>query len=895
MDTTVSQCPATLIDLIDGLDSWGDRPAIRMAGETKTSEWTFADVCASTRRIGAGLQRAGVRPGDHVVLLAPNRPEWIIAALGVIRAGAILVPVDNQFDDELLAHVINDCKPALVITLARGEQRLRRLLPDTTPAYLLDAPEKSTKSWIFLSKADSLGPVKADPAQTAVMFYTSGTTGPPKGVPLSHRNLTFQLQRLLELRIATSDDGCLLPLPLHHVYPFVVGMLGSLAFGMCLVLPEVLQGPQILWALRHGGVTIVLGVPRLYDIMLSGVRNQIRARGKFAAALFDIVLRLCVFLRRHLKTRLGRWLFRPVRRRLGPDVRMVVSGGAALDPKTAWTMEGLGWSVAMGYGLTETSPLISFGLPGEDQFDSAGRPVEGVDLRIGPGGEIQVQGPGVFAGYHNLPGRSAEAFTVDGWFRTDDLGHIDADGFLHLSGRGSTLIVTASGENVQPDDVEDAYAQSPAIREIGVLASDTGLAAVVVPAPRPARKGQEGDVEADVRKAVNEIARTLPSYWRLSDLVISHEALQRTRLGKIRRPQLRTRYDSLKAGVAAERPRPGPMPLEQMTDEDKDLLSIQDASLVWGWLARRYPDRRLTPDTSPALDLGIDSLEWMAVSLEIQRLTGGEITEQATARIDTVRDLLVEVVRAAQASRERGVEGTEPSITRLSPWQRRWLVPLGPTARLCARALHATVRVLAFALFRLSVTGRRNLPSEGNFVIAPNHTSVLDPFALAAALDFGVLRNTFWAAWTGMAFANPLFRGVSRLAQALPIEAGRAAFSSLALAEIVLNEGRNLVWFPEGGRSRTGELQPFKSGIGLLLTKCDVPVVPVAISGTFDAMPIGRVFPRPRKVKVRFGRPLTISELGPRGQGEQTEERIAAALHDSVAELVARGSSGSDL
>ena len=497
LETNISRWPSTLIDLIDGLDTWGDRPAIRVGGETKVGEWSFADVYAMARRFGTGIIQAGLRPGDHVVLLAPSQPEWVIAALGVIHAGAVLVPVDHQLSDDLLGHVLNDCKPALVVTVAQTQRRLERLMPEAVAVYLLDAPAGSPGSWRSLLKTDARGPPKVDPGHPAVMFYTSGTTGPPKGVPLSHRNLAFQVQRLLALRIATSHDACLLPLPLHHVYPFAVGMLSSLAYGMCIVLPEMLQGPQILWALQHGGVTIVLGVPRLYDIVLSGVRNRVRAQGKFAGALFEALLGACTFLRRYLKIRLGRWAFRSLHRRLGPHVRMVVSGGAALDPETAWAMEGLGWSVTTGYGLTETSPLISLGVPGEGRFDCAGRPVDGVEVRIAPAddtkgdkaGEIQVRGPGVFAGYHNLPDQDAKAFTRDGWFRTDDLGYLDSDGFLRLRGRGSTLIVTASGENVQPDDVEDAYARSPLISEIGVLAGDKGLAAVVVPASGPVKKG----------------------------------------------------------------------------------------------------------------------------------------------------------------------------------------------------------------------------------------------------------------------------------------------------------------------------------------------------------------------------------------------------------------------
>ena len=194
-------------------------------------------------------------------------------------------------------------------------------------------------------------------------------------------------------------------------------------------------------------------------------------------------------------------------------------------------------------------------------------------------------------------------------------------------------------------------------------------------------------------------------------------------------------------------------------------------------------------------------------------------------------------------------------------------------------------RMIMRGLFRLRVEGLEHLPKEDPFVLTPNHVSYLDPFALAAALGYRRLRQTYWAGWTGAAFGNPLTRLVSRLAQAVPIDPHRAGVSSLAFGAAVLKREKNLVWFPEGERSTSGELQPFRPGIGMLLNHFRAPVVPVFIHGTYEAMPRGKFLQRLEKITVVFGKPLDVDELEQQGEGEEPQGRITQALHDRVAEL----------
>ena len=893
----------TLRDLVAGLGDGRDKPAILAVRKDGIETWSYATLADRAARMAGVLAAAGIGPGDRVALFAAHSAEWIVAALATISAGATLVPVDPQSDPRSLAHIVQDCGASFWFTSSQTEARLRERAPGDLRSLRLDSPMSCADLPQRPEAPQERPPLAGGQDDIAVMFYTSGTTGVPKGVPLSHRNLLFQVETLRCYDLAAASVRVLLALPLHHVYPFSIGLLGVLAHEGAIVVARALTGPEILRALRDGAVTAIVGVPRLFEVFVTGIRTRAQSRGQARAALLSGLLRGSIALRRSVGVRAGRHLFRRMLGELGTTLQVVVSGGAALDADLAWTMDAFGWTVSTGYGLTETSPLLALLPPGDTRFDSVGKPVPKVDIRIVPlapagddvpgtgiagkfrlppdiiVGEVQARGPGIFAGYHNLPDKTAAAFTPDGWFRTEDLGYLDRRGYLHILGRQTTLIVTPAGENIQPETIEAQLVAASAIREAGVLQRDGRLVAVVVPDFKDLRRRGPGAPEDAVRQAIAEAGRELPSHHRLAHYVIGRDALPRTRLGKIRRAELERRYVEIESGRAGQ----AQIAPEALSDDDKALLDEPAARVLWDWLQERFPDQPLSPDASLALDLGVDSLEWVNVTLEIRQRAGIEISEEATARIETVRDLLTEAVAAESSELAATAASLADQPERfISPAQARWLRPLSPAEQTAARLLYRLNKWGMKRLFRLDVIGRENLPSSGNFIIAPNHASFLDPFVVAAALDYDRLRQTCMAGWTGMAFANRLFRLVSRLARALPIEVDRAAFSSLAMSLVVLKRGNNLVWFPEGGRSRDGLLQPFLTGISLLLQHQPVPVVPVRITGTFEAMPIGRRLPRLRPLTVEIGRPLTVDDLEKMGQGTARQQRVADGLREAV-------------
>lgn len=845
----------TLTDLIDALETKGSHSALYSLSKKDIHIHQRSALKQQINHCAGTLINAGLDKGDRVILWAGNSPEWIITCLAVIRAGGRIVPLDVQLETNALDRIIKDCAPRFILTEEKRVPRLTERIDDLPRTLLIDKSQSDDGEGLWELEGEAeLPQLRADDG--AVLFYTSGTTGPPKGVPLSHKNLTFQINRILDEDLAREEDRLLLPLPLHHVYSFTVGLLFPLAAKIPIVLPLALTGPQILRAIKEAQVSVICGVPRLYRTLFDTIRGRFEEKGKPVLYLFRQCLRLTSFVQHKLNLNIAKLVFYPLHRKIGSHLRLLTSGGSPLDPDLARSLEGLGWQLVIGYGLTETSPLLTINPPGMARFESVGRAVEGVEIKLDESaggqegyGEVLVRGPNVFSGYYQLPDKSKEALTDDGWFRTGDLGTMDDEGYLKLQGRVSSLIVTESGENITPEEVEEAYEHNPQVQEIGVLEEDGQLVALVVP--------EDGSNEDDRKKLADALAKTakdLPSYWQLADIVLTARSLPRTRLGKIRRHVLEKRYHQARDGDKQE-PRKKPMRVEQMSGEDRDLLENTAARTTWDWLAIHYSDYGLTPDSHLETDLGIDSLEWLTLTVEVGERVGIELDEKTIAELETVRDLLLKIATEEhEGDTEFSGEPLENPENVLNDQQKKWLAESGWLKSHTQRSLFFLNALFIKYYFDLKVSGLDNIP-EGSCVFAPNHLSSLDPVVLAAVLPQKTLKKTWWGGLTDIAFRNPLMRAMSRLGNVIPVDPQHAVISNLAFAASVLRKERSLVWFPEGHRSPDGELQPFKPGIGLFLERFPTPVVPILITGTHELLPIGRFWPHRGVINMTIGKP----------------------------------------
>jgi long-chain acyl-CoA synthetase len=862
--TATAAAPAfdTLAALVASLPARGDRSAVvafTHGGKAALSYARLAEAITSTAR---GLRARGVGRGDRVALLGPNSAEWIVAYFGIVSAGAAAVPLDPQGTSEGTAALLAHAAPKAVITTPAQREALRQLVGSGVRFWLFDTGADESVAALGGGEQGELPPIGKE--DLASLLFTSGTTGTPKAVPLTHGNFAANVTELGAAHIIDEDDRVLLPLPLHHTYPFTAGLLTALATGATLILPAGISGPEILEACRSGRPTALLAVPRLCTAIWDSVGAGVKARGPIAASVFAALLTASIAARRHTKLRAGRWLFRAVHERFGGALELIGCGGAKLPGQLAWDLEGLGFRVLTGYGLTETSPVLTFNSPRHSKIGSEGRPLPGVELRIADQasdtpGEIIARGPSVFAGYWQDSAASAAAFTADGWFRTGDLGRIEADGYLHVTGRSKELIVLADGKKFFPDLVEKEYAPSALLREVGVFERGGVLAAVVVPDEDEIRRRGALREAASVRDEIEDVAARLPPYQRITSYRIVREALPRTQLGKLRRHLLPALFDGAGKAQASE-----PAPL---SDEDGALLATRLGGEVWRWLRERYPESRLTLDTSPQLELSVDSLGWLALTIEIERQFRVELRAERLAHILTLRDLLREIESGAR-------EGPAPPRPATAPFAKP-----GPVLRATGALLLALTRVIVRAALRPAVTGVDRLP-PGATLITPNHASYLDPAVIAAVLPWRRLRRTYWAGWVGVMHTSPLRRFVSRAAQVFPVDPERDLAAAVRTARELLDQGYDVVWFPEGRRSPTGELQSFEGGVGVLAQGAAAAVVPAAIDGTFAAWPKHRRWPRPAKVRVAFGTPVDIA-------GARQPAEIRTSIESAVRKLAA--------
>jgi long-chain acyl-CoA synthetase len=874
----------TLRCLVDALADDAEGEAIIAHHAQTPTVWTRQQLRDEIDRFAKDLIEAGVAAGEPVALIATSRPEWAAAVLAIARTGAIAMPLSEQITAAELDRIFSHSGCRHVITTAEHLKTLAEVDGAGERAIVLLDDDQAdhrglpVQGWRELPRGSGELP-ELEPDQPAVLVYTSGTTGTPKGVPLTHANLCANLDALVAERLASPGDRVLLPLPLQHVYPLTVGLLAPLASGATVVLPAGITGPQISEALQQCACTIMIAVPRLYEAMLAGIERKMDGLGRVARGGYRRLLAFSTWLFRRFGWRAGRVLFAPLHRQVGPALGLLASGGAPLKPETAWQLNGLGWEVLVGYGLSETSPILTFNPKGRARVGSVGLPVKDTELRIEPmpdvepgTGEIQARGPSVFAGYWHNEEATRESFTDDGFFKTGDLGSIDDDGYLFIVGRSKEMIVVAGGKNIFPEDVEAVYGKSDLIQEIAVLDHDGRLVGLIVPQGEP-EGASGGRLRQRFRSEIERYGQELPSYERITDFALTAQTLPRTQIGKLRRHLLPDLYDRAKSAR-------GPVEEATLSDEDRALLERTPADQVWAWLQKRFKGTRLALDTSPELDLGLDSFEWMSLAMELQERFGFRLTEEDLARMSTLRALLQQVQEAADSGQTAALAEGELGVE-----QERWLQPRGRALEVLARMFFMANYAVMRGLFRVRAEGLEHVPDEGPFLITPNHTSYLDPFAIGAVLSWQQLQQAYWAGWSGLLFRGPVTRTFSRITQVLPVDSEHGLTSTLLFARAILDRGKVLTWFPEGERSRDGKVNRFLPGAGLLIQKTRVPAVPVFIAGTYEAWPVTRRLPRIHPIRLRFGEPLMLADSEPESDDMDGSERIAERLRDAVIAL----------
>ncbi len=553
-------------------DLYGERTAFYLYEDGLWQETTYSKLAEDVKKLSDYFIEQRVARGDRIAILSESRPEWAVAFFASIRSGAVVVPIDAKLTPPELSLILADAEPRFLFASPRLLETARLLQEQASFQMSIAVMSQRESAGDYPSfpqlraSTDCAG-VERDFDETALIVYTSGTTGTPKGVMISFRNLGYQVMNFESVMKLTSRDALLSMLPLNHLLELTCGLLGVLYAGGAICYSHSLFPHEIAEAMRAKKVTAMITVPIFLKMLKGSIEREVERSGVIGRCLFRLGLRFAP--RRGLRA-IKRLLFYKVHEQLGGSLKNFISGGASLDLGVAAFFERLGIPIYLGYGLTETSPVISVNTPKAHKVNSVGRPLAGVKVRILSNGskedegEILTAGPHVMQGYYRRPDLTEKVMDRDGWFHTGDLGRLDEDGFLYITGRLKNLIVLASGKKVNPEEVEAVISRSALVKEVCVLGiiSDDGLmsgteevCAVIVPAePVVSELKERTQITEGIKEEVARLSQELASFKRPSKLYVRFEDLPKTTTRKIKRAVLLESLAHQEAVPAKESP-----------------------------------------------------------------------------------------------------------------------------------------------------------------------------------------------------------------------------------------------------------------------------------------------------------------------------------------------------
>ncbi len=802
------------------------------------------------------LDARGIAKGDRIMLWGENCAEWVAVFFGCALAGAIVVPMDDGSATDFAMRVFHQVEAKLLVASRRHVHEFAAAGISTATLTLEDLPQT------LGPPSDTLPNAALSRDDTLQIVFTSGTTAEPRGVVITHGNvlaniapLEREMQRYLKYERFVHPIRFLNLLPLSHVFGQFLGMFLPPLLGGTVMFQDELKPSEIINTIRRERVSVLVSVPRVLQSLKQKIERDLEDQKKSD----DFCRRFQISKGRHFLRRW--WKFRAIRRRFGWKFLAFISGGAALDSETEEFWDRLGYAAIQGYGLTETTSLISVNHPFRLGKGSIGKVLPGREVKLADDGEILVRGGGVTSGYwdaNNKQPNSAQRVSDDqGWYRTGDIGALDDAGNLYFKGRKKEVIVTPAGTNVYPDDLEAALRRQPEVKDCVVVGIERGgnaePCAVVI-------LRDESDLEAVVQRA----NQTLAEFQRMKMWVRwPEEDFPRTSTQKPRRNLIR---DAAQAQIQHSRAQPGgSSPLAELI------------SRVSGRSLSGKSTPTLRPEATLDSDLGLSSLDRVELLSAVEDRYQVDLSETRFSAVRTVGDL----ERMLRGESAPGPGYHYPS------WTLRW-----PVTWLRIVAHYLLLRPAIILLGWPRIEGREHLRGvKGPLLVISNHIGDVDGGFILTALP-ARFRHRLATAAGGEALEelrtpppgrNIFLRIYDRIQWTLgvsllnlfPLPREGGFRRSFAYAGQAVDRGYSLLVFPEGRHTTDGKINPFRAGIGLLAANLAIPVLPMRIDGLFELKRAGRKFASPWKITVRIGEPIKF------GSGVEPGE-IAASLQRAV-------------
>jgi long-chain acyl-CoA synthetase len=838
----------SLVDFVSQYAARGNEVAVRYRRGYRMETWTYARIAEQANRLARELEFRGIDKGDTVLLWGESSPEWIIAFLGCLLRGAVTVPLDHGSTAEFAARVAREVTAKLSFrSRALPEIGLpENLIILDSLAELLAQRDSSPYPAPALSRQDTLE-----------IIFTSGTTAEPRGVVISHGNVLANIEPVeREIRKYLRYERIFHPLrflnllPLSHVFGQMLGIFIPPFLAGTVVFIDSLKPSGLIDVIRDERISVLVAVPRFIESLQREILRQTERD--------DGIQQFNENFARTEKAHFTRrwWRFRRIHSLLGWKFWAFISGGAALPEQVEAFWNRLGYAVIQGYGMTETTSLISLNHPFRAAKGSIGRVFPGMEVRVDEHGEILVRGENVATGYRQHD-RTQSVTESDGWFHTGDMGETDAEGRLYFKGRRKNVIVTPAGMNVYPEDLEKAVRRQPGVRDcvvIGIERDGNAEACAVLLLEDPPHANQVSLIEY--------ANRSLAEYQKIRHWFLWPDPdFPRTPTLKPLLPRIR---DVVNAKLDAT-----------FTSSDgNSSLATLIAQITGRPVAA--DSRNVTLDA----DLHMTSLDRVELMSALEHRYQTDLSDVRFSEVATVGQL----EKLLTESPTSPVEHFYPR------WPQNWL-----TTRIRLAVYYLLAWPATYLLAAPRIHGRENLRGlHGPVLVIANHVTYLDIAWILPALP-ARLRNRLATAMGGERLArmrrppkdmNVFSRLLERLDYLLalslfnvfPLPKQSGFLKSFSFAGDLADRGWNILVFPEGQTTEDGRIAPFRAGVGLLAKQLNLPVVPIRLAGLFDLRQENRILARPGHVQVTIGKPVRFS-------ADQDPNQITKELERRVTQL----------
>jgi long-chain acyl-CoA synthetase len=874
---SIQNCQTILDLVVRQAAAYSDKTALKIERDGGWIQYSYRQLYDLSQQIAFTLWKRGYRKDDKMILISENQPEWGITYLAAIQIGVIVVPIDPQTARvEVIALADFTESKAILASDALFEQLCsitdEREKLDVLNLNQLCGPSGAGGVESPIDKIpDDFPNVDIHPDATASIIFTMGTTVDPRGAMLSHKGFVANLHAVAQVLPPAETDHILSILPLYHALGFSCSFLMAIYGGATVTYVNTFKPTAILESMRKTETTAIIGVPRLYKLLYDAIERYVLQTPIEADEAVDSEV------------------IEQVKEALGGHIRVFVSGGAALPRQVYDGFRRFGFTILEGYGMTETAPVLSVNPAGKSKAGSVGPPVNDVEFQIvDPDangiGEIVTKSPSTMAGYYRNT-EATQQVIRDGLLYTGDLGYIDEDGYLFLTGRKKNVIIGGTGKNVYPVELEELYRHSPYISEICVVGIDLpdsfGEEVHTVIVPNYCGERTQVEVQESIQKHLQACARSLPTHQNLQKVHFREADLPKTPSRAIDRPRVK---ELLLKQLVADPTKPIVSAEETSTDGTLgDWTPGSREAEIAGELGRlsRVPPNRIRADSALDTDLGLDSLTRVELLLLLESKLGKPVPDAIAARIHTVGDVI-------DAAKTLDSQTTPDAVdTSLGSSIAAEHGELDSRPSYLAKLIRFGIRMIFRHRFSLRCDGLKHIPSGEPYIIAANHSSHLDTPAIITAL--GVESRKLRPLSAKDYFYNSRLKAwfVSQCLNTLPFDRTDNSLQSLRVAQESLLRNENLLIYPEGTRSLSGELQPFKPGLGLLAYEAGVPIVPAHISGTYEALPKGKSLPGKSKVSVVFGEPV-VPGFPEKSAVEKSKREIYREIADEVRSRIQR-------